>query len=101
MQQAYQHVGDMVGFTYGAFNVSHKVNALSFGPYVPGGGKGQAPLDGRAAMLLEGTGMHQYFIKLVPLVYAPLKGDTVLSYQFSVTEHVRRLHADQAQVEAA
>ncbi len=63
MQQAYQNVGDMVGFLFTAFNVSHKVNVLSFGPFVPGGGKALAPLDGRAVNLVEGTGMHQYFIK--------------------------------------
>jgi hypothetical protein len=100
MQQAYQSVTDMIGFTFGAFNVSHRVNVLSFGPYVPGGGKALAPLDGREAVLAQGTGMHQYFIKLVPLVYQPRFKPEVLSYQFSVTEHVRMLHKDQAALEA-
>ena len=100
MQQAYQSVTDVIGFTFGAFNVSHKVNVLSFGPYVPGGGKALAPLDGREALLVEGTGMHQYFIKLVPLVYQPRAKPELLSYQFSVTEHVRMLHKDQAALEA-
>ena len=45
--------------------------------------------------------MHQYFIKLVPLIFVPLRGPTLLSYQFSVTEHVRMLDPSQAQLEAA
>ena len=103
MQNTYQHVSDLIAFTYGAFNISHRVNALSFGPYVAAdvGGKGVAPLDGRSVLLPAGTGMHQYFAKLVPLVYAPLSGQSVLSYQFSVTEHLRKLDPGQAQVEAA
>jgi hypothetical protein len=103
MQNTYQHVSDLIAFTYGAFNISHRVNALSFGPYVAAdvGGKGVAPLDGRSVLLPAGTGMHQYFAKLVPLVYAPLSGQSVLSYQFSVTEHLRKLDHGQAQVEAA
>ena len=35
--------------------------------------------------------MHQYFVKLVPTVYKPLRGPELHSYQFSVTEHVRLL----------
>ena len=103
MQSTYQHVSDLISFTYGAFNISHRVNALSFGPYLAAdvGGRGLAPLDGRAVMVPEGTGMHQYFVKLVPLVYAPLAGQSMLSYQFSVTEHMRKLDPGQAQVEAA
>ena len=103
MQSTYQHVSDLIAFTYGAFNVSHRVNALSFGPFLAGGvgGKGAAPLDGRTVSLQAGTGMHQYFAKLVPLVYAPLAGDSMLSYQFSVTEHMRKLDPGQAQLEAA
>ena len=100
-QSAYQHVADVVAFTYSAFNVTHRVNSLSFGPYLPGDVRRGAPLDGRSVVLSEGTGMHQYFIKLVPLVYAPLRFAPVLTYQFSVTEHVRKLDASQAQLEAA
>lgn len=101
MQQAYQSVADVIGYTFGVFNVSHRVNQLSFGPFVPGGGKALAPLDGRDAILVQGTGMHQYFIKLVPLIYQPRFKPEMLSYQFSVTEHIRMLHKEQAALEAS
>ena len=103
LQTVYQHVTELISYTYTSFNVSHKVNALSFGPYIPSdvGGKGLAPLDSRAVAVVEGTGMHQYFAKLVPLVYTPLRGPTVIAYQFSVTEHLRKLDPAQAQVEAS
>ena len=41
------------------------------------------------------------FSQLVPLIYVPLSGPELLSYQFSVTEHVRLLDPAQAQMEAA
>jgi hypothetical protein len=100
-QSAYQHVADVIAFTYGAFNVTHRVNVLSFGPYLPDNVRKGSPLHGRSVFLGEGTGMHQYFLKLVPLIYAPLRAAPMLSYQYSVTEHVRKLDASQAQVEAA
>jgi len=102
LQTVYQHVTELISYTYTSFNVSHRVNGLSFGPYIPPdvGGKGIAPLDARAVNVPEGTGMHQYFAKLVPLVYTPIRGGEVISYQFSVTEHYRKLDPSQAQLEA-
>lgn len=51
------------------------------------------PLDDRERILEEGSGSQQYFVKLVPTEYTPLggPGTTVHTYQFSVTEHLRRL----------
>lgn len=48
------------------YNISHVINSLSFGEYFPGM---HYPLDGVTRMLPSGTGMHQYFVKLVPTVY--------------------------------
>lgn len=109
LQTMYQHVSELIAYTYSSFNVTHRVNALSFGPYVPeavaaaskGGRGATAPLDARAVNIPAGTGMHQYFAKLVPLVYTPLSGNQLLSYQFSVTEHFRKLDPALAQLEAS
>jgi hypothetical protein len=89
LEHAYAHVHDLVSFTLGAFNITHRVNALSFGVYYPGGPKGI--MDGLERSLVAGTGMHQYFLKLVPTVYQPLHGEEVHSFQFSVTEHLRKM----------
>ena len=98
---------------------------MGAGASAAGGG---SVLDGRALILTEGTGMHQYFCKLVPTVFVPLgaaepaPGTSAAAaaaaaalapggrrvryaFDFSVTEHLRRLDArantQQAQLEAA
>lgn len=88
MQHAYAHVHDLLSFTLQSFNISHTVRSLSFGAYVPGV---RNPLDGVSRTLDSGSGMQQYFVKLVPTVYVPLAGPQVHSYQFSVTEHLKRI----------
>ena len=37
------------------------------------------------------TGMHQYYVKVVPTVYSYLDGSTREVWQYSVTEHVRHV----------
>jgi hypothetical protein len=49
----------------------------------------------------EGSGTLQYFVKLVPTIYTPLGGDTVHTYQFSVTEHLRKIDPRTVTVESA
>jgi hypothetical protein len=39
----------------------------------------------------KGTGMFQYFIKVVPTIYESLDGAVINTNQFSVTEHYRIL----------
>lgn len=98
MQHAYSHVHDLVSFTYSSFNVSHAVNFLSFGPYYPGAA---SPLNGHTRSYAGGSGMHQYFVKLVPTVYQSLDGNVIKGYQYSVTEHPRVLDPKAAQMDAA
>lgn len=88
MQQVYSHVHDLVSFTLSSFNITHKVNSLSFGVYYPGS---TSPLDGHVVSVPEGAGMHQYFVKLVPTIYEPLVGVPIPAYQFSVTEHLKTM----------
>ncbi len=92
-------MSDLIAFTYSSFNASHRFNSLSFGAYYPGAAR--SALDGRAVNIPAGSAMHQYFVKLVPLVYTPISGPTVTSYQFSVTEHSRNLNPAQAELEQA
>jgi hypothetical protein len=95
---------DMLAYTHEHFNVSHVVNSLSFGPYFPGM---HYTLDGVRRTLEQGSGMHQYFIKLVPTLYQHFyntgEGNTgtVDGYHVSVTEHLKVLHKEQAEMEAA
>ena len=102
MQHAYGQVPDLVQLAYSSFNVSHRVNSLSFGEYLPGRAAGV--LDARSVVVPEGAGMHQYFVKLVPTVLQKLGEDRardVHAFQYSVTEHLRRLDPRAQQLEAA
>lgn len=60
----------------------------------------RGPLDNMGRLLTTGSGMHQYFVKLVPTLYKAgtsswstggSNNGEVHSYQFSVTEHLRRI----------
>ncbi|XP_043713747.1 endoplasmic reticulum-Golgi intermediate compartment protein 3-like isoform X2 [Telopea speciosissima] len=85
-QQSNVHVHDLLPFQKDSFNISHKINRLSFGEYFPGVVN---PLDGVQWMQQIPSGMYQYFIKVVPTVYTDINGHTIQSNQFSVTEHFR------------
>ncbi|KAI3930657.1 hypothetical protein MKX01_037103 [Papaver californicum] len=84
--QSNVHVQDLLAFQKDSFNISHKINKLSFGEYFPGAVN---PLDGVQWMQEVSNGMYQYFIKVVPTVYTDISGHTIQSNQFSVTEHFR------------
>ncbi|CAL9177020.1 unnamed protein product [Musa hybrid cultivar] len=85
-QQSNMHVHDLLPFQKESFNISHKINRLSFGEYFPGAIN---PLDGVQWVQHAPYGMYQYFIKVVPTVYTDIRGRTIQSNQFSVTEHFR------------
>ncbi|XP_071741615.1 uncharacterized protein [Rutidosis leptorrhynchoides] len=73
-------------FQEDSYNISHKINKLSFGGHYPGIIN---PLDGVQWFQGTANGMYQYFIKVVPTVYTPLRGPVIHSNQFSVTEHYK------------
>lgn len=79
---------DLISFTFDQFNVTHSVNALSFGDHFPGI---NSPLDGQHRLVKDTHGMYQYFIKVVPTRYKPLNKPEVQSNQYSVTEHMSTL----------
>ncbi|GAB4845061.1 hypothetical protein Ancab_038467 [Ancistrocladus abbreviatus] len=66
--------------------ITHKINRLAFGDYIPGVVN---PLDGAHWTHATPNGMYQYFIKVVPTVYTDVSGHNIQSNQFSVTEHFR------------
>ncbi|EMS52396.1 hypothetical protein TRIUR3_27593 [Triticum urartu] len=85
-QQSNVHVHDLLPFQKDSFNLSHKINKLSFGEPFPGVIN---PLDGAQWIQHSSYGMAQYFVKVVPTVYSHLNEQIILSNQFSVTEHSR------------
>ncbi|XRB10272.1 endoplasmic reticulum-Golgi intermediate compartment protein 3 [Pseudoscourfieldia marina] len=90
------------------FDLSHRINHLSFGKYFPGQ---KNPLDGvmRGDVQTTGTqvssGTHQYFIKVVPTVYEPIgyrngtgSVPAIHSNQYSVTENYHHVDVSTNQV---
>ncbi|PWA41583.1 Endoplasmic reticulum vesicle transporter, C-terminal [Artemisia annua] len=80
------HLPDMLAFQEDSYNISHKINKLAFGEYYPGIVN---PLDGVHWFQEIPNGMYQYFIKVVPTIYTNIRGRTIQSNQFSVTEHYK------------
>jgi endoplasmic reticulum-Golgi intermediate compartment protein 3 len=87
-QQQHMHVHDTAALSKsGSFNLSHNIVRLSFGAEFPGITN---PLDNIKKNAPQ-TAMFQYFVKIVPTVYAPLSGAVINTNQFSVTENYRVL----------
>ncbi|GJT69126.1 endoplasmic reticulum-Golgi intermediate compartment protein 3-like protein [Tanacetum coccineum] len=63
-----------------SYNISHRINKLSFGDPYPGI---LNPLDGLHWNQVTANGMYQYFIKVVPTVYTPIRGSVIRSNQLS------------------
>ncbi|KAI6645748.1 Endoplasmic reticulum-Golgi intermediate compartment protein 3-like [Oopsacas minuta] len=92
-QQQSVHVHDLHLFGKNArFNVTHKVNKLSFGHEYPGMDNpldGHMEVDGSAEQ--EGNSMYQYFVKIVPTHYWKSNGTVLKTNQYSVTKHKRSI----------
>ncbi|KAK1440290.1 hypothetical protein QVD17_06115 [Tagetes erecta] len=80
------HIPDLLAFQEDSYNISHRINKLSFGDYYPGI---LNPLDGVQWFQENPNGMYQYFLKVVPTIYTNIRGHTIQSNQFSVTEHYK------------
>ncbi|KAL3617267.1 hypothetical protein CASFOL_038812 [Castilleja foliolosa] len=82
---------DLLALQTESYNISHTINKLSFGDSIPGITN---PLDG--VQWAQGTpnGVYQYFIKVVPTVHTNIRGYTIESNQFSVTEHYKSSEED-------
>ncbi|XP_041015258.1 endoplasmic reticulum-Golgi intermediate compartment protein 3-like isoform X1 [Juglans microcarpa x Juglans regia] len=68
------------------YNITHRINKLSFGHYFPGLIN---PLDGVQWVHENPNGAYQYFIKVVPAIFTDIRGRSIQSNQYSVTEHFR------------
>ncbi|CAA7392996.1 unnamed protein product [Spirodela intermedia] len=77
---------DLFLFQTENYNISHKINKLSFGKEFPGVVN---PLDGAQWTQKVPSSIYKYFIKVVPTTYKDITGHKINSNQFSVTEHVR------------
>jgi|EP00505_MAST-04D_sp_SCG-Rhode-Island_P002182 endoplasmic reticulum-Golgi intermediate compartment protein 3 len=85
-QHAHLVITNVLTFTMEKWNVSHSIKQLSFGDRYPGMTN---PLDGKVKTLKKGTGMYQYYSKVVPTEYKYRSGKTVDSNQYSATQHFR------------
>jgi len=73
------------------FNISHTIHHISFGQNYPN--MPPNPLDqvSRIIDLQIGTGLFQYFIKVIPTVYTSENGDQLVTNQYTFTERFRPL----------
>jgi len=84
-----QLVHEFKPFDSHSYNVSHIIHSLSFGVHYPARVN---PLDNSHAILRSGSGVFQYFVKVVPTTYQYASGPTIESCQYSVTEQFKSAH---------
>eukprot|EP00285_Hemiselmis_virescens_P018492 CAMPEP_0173406404 /NCGR_PEP_ID=MMETSP1356-20130122/64523_1 /TAXON_ID=77927 ORGANISM="Hemiselmis virescens, Strain PCC157" /NCGR_SAMPLE_ID=MMETSP1356 /ASSEMBLY_ACC=CAM_ASM_000847 /LENGTH=180 /DNA_ID=CAMNT_0014367389 /DNA_START=8 /DNA_END=546 /DNA_ORIENTATION=+ len=82
----------LITFQRTDYNVSHRINHLSFGKVYPGRAN---PLDLATSITNDRAAMYQYFVKVVPTKYHYLNRTHVDTYQYSTTENFRKLDAFQ------
>ncbi|KAM7251118.1 hypothetical protein ACFE04_023001 [Oxalis oulophora] len=84
--QSHIFIEELLAFQSESHNISHKINRLDFGDHFPGVVN---PLDRVQWTHESSNGMYLYFIKVVPTIYTDIRGRTIKSNQYSVTEHFR------------
>jgi len=84
-----QLVHEFKPFDTHKYNISHVIHSLSFGVHYP---SRVNPLDGATAVLRNGSGVFQYFAKVVPTTYVYADGKTIESCQYSVTDQFKSAH---------
>ena len=88
-QHAHLVMTNVLTFTMEKWNVSHTIKKLSFGETFPGLTN---PLEGTVKTLKTGTGMYQYYTKVVPTEYNYRNGrKSIVSNQYSATQHFRTI----------
>lgn len=86
MQKADHHALMSVYKNRESLNVSHVIHSITFGDPYPGM---HNPLEHSHKILSDGSGYFQYYIKVVPTTYEPLRGRPVITNQYSYTELFR------------
>jgi len=90
-QQHHMHVHDLKPYGADSFNLSHRIDRLSFGNDFPGIIN---PLDGVSKSSDDKfASMYQYFLKVVPTTYEKLDGAFINTNQFSVTENYKPIQS--------
>ena len=84
-----QLVHEFKPFDTHTYNVSHIIHSLSFGLHYP---NRVNPLDQSRAILKDGSGVFQYFVKVVPTTYEFAGGRSLDSCQYSVTDQFKSAH---------
>ncbi len=84
-----QLVHEFKPFDTHKYNISHVIHSLSFGVHYP---SRVNPLDGATAVLRNGSGVFQYFAKVVPTTYVYADGKMIESCQYSVTDQFKSAH---------
>lgn len=69
-----------------AFNASHDIHRLSFGPAFPGQ---VSPLEGTSTAPVGGAAAYQYHLRVVPTVYETVRGVFTDSQQYSASDFVQ------------
>eukprot|EP00581_Thalassiosira_minuscula_P009767 CAMPEP_0183707990 /NCGR_PEP_ID=MMETSP0737-20130205/4400_1 /TAXON_ID=385413 /ORGANISM="Thalassiosira miniscula, Strain CCMP1093" /LENGTH=434 /DNA_ID=CAMNT_0025935761 /DNA_START=40 /DNA_END=1344 /DNA_ORIENTATION=- len=86
---------EMFNDAFEQFNVSHTINKLNFGPYLSAPTRNSlnqtSQLVGQTRTVIDGYGMFQYYLQVVPTVFRFLNGTTIETFQYSVTEHTRHV----------
>lgn len=72
-----------------SYNYSHRIDALSFGPWAAGYIN---PLDGDLVTTDKKLQMYQYYIKIVPTSIKSLNGQVTKTNQYSVTQRIREIN---------
>jgi len=88
IRNSHSHVHDTAMFGIESFNLTHRIDHLSFGADFPGRTN---PLDGINRVSEAKNSLFQYFVKVVPTVYEYSGGTQIHSSQFSVTHHSKPL----------
>jgi hypothetical protein len=88
MQSGLLDFMELIASAFSQFNITHKIHLLHFGNSFPGL---SFPLNEQSRTIEDTHGMYQYYVKVVPTTYKPLRGKEIISNQFAVTEHLRHL----------
>ena len=75
-----------------SFNASHVFKRVSFGPPFPGQ---VCPLDGVSSSPTAQVAAYTYHTRVVPTIYEPLSGRPISSRQYSTSDFVQEIDAQQ------
>lgn len=86
-----RHIHQFIPAEAPHFNASHTIHMVSFGDPYPS--MPPNPLDGIERIVDKdiGTGLFQYFIKIIPTIYTDETGRQLYTNQYTITERFRPL----------